>query len=117
MQPETVQPFSLAVSEVVRAFIERSFPVRAAHQTTEEFLRLLTATANGPLAAYREELAQFLDQCDLAKFARWSLSLSEMQTLFESARRFILAAGSVPPQPQPQRHGLPVSATLSPAHP
>ena len=39
LSPEQARAFSDLVSEVVRSFIEQTFPVRAAHRTTEEFLR------------------------------------------------------------------------------
>src|SRR6476646_3627535 len=46
LTPEQARTFSEVVSEVVRCFIEQSFPVRAAHRTTEEFLYDLVANAD-----------------------------------------------------------------------
>ena len=43
MRENNAEPFSLAVSEIVRCFIEEVLPVRAAHRTTDEFLRDLTS--------------------------------------------------------------------------
>jgi hypothetical protein len=107
MQPETAREFSIAVSEVVRAFIEECFPVRAAHRTTDEFLHDLASQADSPLAAYRETFEHFLNNCDLAKFARWHLSVPQMETMLESARAFVLSIGApaksqpVTPAPEP----------------
>jgi hypothetical protein len=70
-----------------------TFPVRAAHRTTEEFLSDLVAHTDSPLAGHRGTLHEFLGHCDLAKFARWQLSVPQMEAMLQSARDFILAAG------------------------
>jgi hypothetical protein len=77
---------------VVRSFIEQTFPVRAAHRTTEEFLGDLIAHTDSPLAGHQGTLGEFLGHCDLAKFARWQLSVPQMEAMLQSARDFILAA-------------------------
>jgi hypothetical protein len=92
LSPEQARPFSDLVSEVVRSFIEQTFPVRAAHRTTEEFLSDLVVHIDGPLAGHRGTLGEFLGHCDLAKFARWQLSIPQMEAMLQSARGFILAA-------------------------
>jgi hypothetical protein len=91
MQPENVREFSAAISDIVRSYIEAGFDVTATHQTTEEFLRGILAARNSPLSRHRSPLAEFLRQCDLAKFAGVSLSVDNMESLFESARTFIVA--------------------------
>lgn len=93
MQPEKAHAFSLAVSEIVRLFIEECFPVRAAHRTTREFLHDLVNLPDSPLAAHRERLAEFLQHCDLAKFARWSLTGPQMEAMLASASDFVVAIG------------------------
>jgi hypothetical protein len=99
MRESNAEPFSLAVSEIVRRFIEEVLPVRAAHRTTDEFLRDLTSLSYLPLAQHRDSLADFLRHCDLAKFARWSLTVSRMDAMLESARAFVIDLG----QPQPAK--------------
>jgi hypothetical protein len=99
MRESNAEPFSLAVSEIVRRFIEEVLPVRAAHRTTDEFLRDLTSLSYLPLAQHRDSLADFLRHCDLAKFARWSLTVSQMDAMLESARAFVIDLG----QPQPAK--------------
>ena len=59
MRESNAEPFSLAVSEIVRRFIEEMLPVRAAHRTTDEFLRDLTSLSYLPLAQHRDSLAKF----------------------------------------------------------
>jgi hypothetical protein len=93
LSPEQARTFSDLVSEVLRSFIEKTFPVRAAHRTTEEFLYELFANADSPLAGHRDALGDFLGHCDLAKFARWQLSVPQMEAMLQSARNFILATG------------------------
>ena len=101
MQNENAQPFSLAVSEIVRRFIEECLPVRAAHRTTSEFLHDLVSLPESPLAGQREVLADFLEHCDLAKFARWSLTVPQMEAMLASARAFVLAIGQPNPANKP----------------
>jgi hypothetical protein len=93
LSPEQAHTFSDLVSEIVRSFIEQTFPVPAAHRTTEEFLYDLVANADSPLAEHRGTLAEFLGHCDLAKFAKWQLSVPQMEAMLQSARDFILATG------------------------
>jgi hypothetical protein len=91
---ETTREFSIAVSEIVRSFIEECFPVRAAHRTTDEFLHELAAQSDSPLASHRETFTPFLEHCDLAKFARWNLPECRMESMLESARAFIVSIGA-----------------------
>jgi hypothetical protein len=93
LSPEQARTFSDLVSEIVRSFIEQTFPVRAAHRTTEEFLNDLISHTDSPLAGHQGTLGEFLGHCDLAKFARWQLSVPQMEAMLQSARDFILAAG------------------------
>jgi hypothetical protein len=109
MRPESARDFSITVSEIVRGFIEKVFPVRAAHSTTDEFLRDLVDRSDSPLVAHRAVLSDFLTHCDLAKFARWSLSVPEMETLLESARNFVLSTG----QPAAKKPANPETKTAA----
>jgi hypothetical protein len=113
MQPENAQRFSLAVSEIVRLFIEECLPVRAAHRTTHEFLRDLVNFPDSPLAAHRETLRDFLHHCDLAKFARWSLTVPRMEAMLESANAFVIDIGK--PKATPKHSLAAVSAPPSAA--
>jgi hypothetical protein len=101
MERDSAQPFSLAVSEIVRRFIEESFPVRAAHRTTNEFLHDLVNLPESPLAAHQETLGDFLRHCDLAKFACWSLTRAQMEAMLASASAFVIAIGKPKPVKKP----------------
>ncbi len=90
MQPGRAREFSIAVSDVVRRYIEERFGVTATHRTTEEFLHDLLESSHAPLARHRALLSEFLQQCDLVKFAGMSLTLHSMESLHHSARAFVL---------------------------
>ena len=93
MQPATAREFGIAASEVIRNYIEKRFEVIATQRTTEEFLQTLLRSSNETLARHRSRLAQFLQQCDFVKFAGASLTVTDMEALFQSARGFVLETG------------------------
>lgn len=103
MHPASVREFSSAISDTVRRYIEAGFRVTATHQTTEEFLHDILKTENSPLARHRSLLAEFLRECDLAKFAGISLSTASMESLYQSARSFIV--GTSPSRPTSETKG------------
>jgi hypothetical protein len=94
MQPQRAREFSIAVSDIVRSYIERGFDLTATHRTTEEFLRDLLELPDSPLARYRALLAEFLEQCDLVKFGDMSLTLQNMESLHHSACDFVRATAT-----------------------
>jgi hypothetical protein len=96
MRPDSAREFSIRVSEIVREFIGERFKIRAARKTTEEFLCDLLNPSDAMLLGHRESLADFLAHCDLAKFARWTLSPDEMTGMLQSAHDFVLQAGAAP---------------------
>jgi hypothetical protein len=93
MRPDTARQFSIEVSDAVRDYIEQRFHAMAAHRTTHEFLHDLLGSSDTLLAEHRTLLADFLNLCDLAKFAGWQLSAQEMETMHSRARAFVLATG------------------------
>ena len=112
MQPDDAREFSIAVSDVVRRYIEERFSVTATHRTTEEFLHDLLESSHAPLARHRALLSEFLQQCDLVKFAGMSLTLQNMESLHHSARAFVLETA----QPDaPIESGAPPASETAPA--
>jgi hypothetical protein len=93
MSHATAREFGIAASEVIRSYIERRFSVIATQRTTEEFLQTLLQSPNEVLARHRPLLAEFLQQCDFVKFAGASLAVTDMESLFQSARTFVLETG------------------------
>jgi hypothetical protein len=96
MSPATAREFGIAASEVVRNYIEKRFDVIATQRTTEEFLQTLLQSSNEALARHRSLLAEFLQQCDFVKFAGASLATADLESLFQSARGFVLETGEPP---------------------
>jgi hypothetical protein len=97
MQAGDARAFSAAVSDVVRAYVEARFNVLATHLTTNEFLRACLGQVGSALQAHEHALSEFLNYCDLAKFARWSLDAEEMQRMLASARHFVEATAAPGP--------------------
>ena len=93
MRPESAREFGIAASEVIRQYIEKRFNVVATQRTTEEFLQTLLQSSNEALARHRPLLAGFLQQCDFIKFAGASLAVADLESLFQSARGFVLETG------------------------
>ena len=80
--------FCFTVSDAIRTYMENRFHLRAPEQTTEEFLEDLT---HSPLlnTDQKRALGDFLQQCDLAKFARVEPPQPQLQILHKSAHRLI----------------------------
>ncbi len=95
MYPNTARAFGIAASELIRDYIEQRFAVVATQRTTEEFLQALLHNSNEALVRHRALLAEFLQQCDLVKFAGNSLAITDMESLFQSAHRFVFETGEV----------------------
>jgi len=80
--------FYSALSNIVRAYVEQRFAVRAPEMTTEEFL--LSSARNGRLqSGHRALLGEFLTESDLVKFARHVPTVADSERAFAAARRFV----------------------------
>jgi len=80
--------FAIAVSDAVRIYLEERFQLRAPERTTEEFLRDLQKTSS-LTAQQKQSLGEFLEQCDLVKFARFEPPETMLRELHESALRLV----------------------------
>jgi len=89
LDPARAREFCFAVSEAIRFYIEDRFSTRAARRTTEEFLGDLVRSPTAGLDPHARSLADFLQQTDLVKFARAPLARDEMESMHESACRFV----------------------------
>jgi hypothetical protein len=107
----TVREYAFLASEVIRIYIEQRFGEKAARRTTEEFLSDLLGHKGTPLAQHRRRLEDFLNHCDLIKFARWGASAKDLESMHESARVFILETR---PRPEPEK---PLTPPVAPAQP
>ncbi|HVU08277.1 MAG TPA: hypothetical protein VHG89_07020 [Verrucomicrobiae bacterium] len=82
------KPFVIAVSDAARAYLEERFRFRAPERTTEEFLRELSAT-DLLLPEQKESLGNFLENCDLVKFAKYEPGENELRALHGAAVKLV----------------------------
>ncbi len=82
--------FYVALTLIVRRFIERTTGLHAPEQTTEEFLRAMDGHRDFAVAR-RRELARFLAAADLVKFAAQVPGPAELDDAVASARAFCSA--------------------------
>ena len=85
------EAYYVALSAIVRTYLEDGLQVRAPEMTTEEFLMAVTHdTYSSRLpSAHQRLLGTFLAQADLVKFARHRPSLDESDAAYEAAKRFV----------------------------
>ncbi len=96
MRPDSAREFGIATSAVIRSYIEKRFAVAVTQRTTEEFLQALLQSSDDALSRHRPLLAQFLERCDFIKFAGATLAVADLESLFQSARGFVLESGEPP---------------------
>ena len=82
--------FYVAVSSILRVYLEGQFGLRAPEQTTEEFLAAAEAEPAFDRGQQRT-LRAFLAACDAVKFARARPSADETARIIETARGFVQA--------------------------
>jgi hypothetical protein len=80
--------FCILVSDTIRCYLEERFEFRAPERTTEEFLYELRKT-DLLTSEQKESLGEFLQRCDLVKFARYEPAEPELRDLHASALRLI----------------------------
>lgn len=95
--------FSAAVSDVLRHYLEEASGLRAPEQTTEEFLH--AATGHPALQGDAlDGLKDFLQLCDLAKFARHNLDQNERGVLLDTAGNFLREQAAASNETEPTSH-------------
>jgi hypothetical protein len=83
-----IKEFYECISDILRHYIEHRFELRAPERTTEEFLAELTS-ANVLGKTDQQRLREFLQHCDLVKFARYSPTTEQIQKTFDLVKDFI----------------------------
>ncbi|MEP7014652.1 MAG: DUF4381 family protein [Verrucomicrobiota bacterium] len=87
---EKEQPyrFSIRISDVLRQYVTEQFHLPVMRQTSVEFLTALALSS--PFSEdERMLLEDFLNRCDLIKFARYESTSSDSRQLLEEATRFV----------------------------
>lgn len=92
------KPFIIAVSDTLRSYLEDAFQMRAPEQTTEEFLVELQHS-HLLSQGQKHSLGDFLQSCDLVKFAKYEPRESELRELHGYALE--LVAQTEPQVPAP----------------
>jgi len=83
-----IKEFYSAISETLRAYLERGFEVPALERTTSELARDLRKRQG--IASERQiELKELLETCDLVKFAKFRPDITEGEEELQKAIRFI----------------------------
>ena len=94
MDPEQAREYCFAVSEIIRNYLQVQFHLHAPRLTTEEFLRELVEVRETMLASHRSLLGDFLQHCDLAKFAGWRYSQAALEDMHGTASDFVKQTGA-----------------------
>lgn len=87
---ETLSPyqFSIRVSDILRRYVTDQYQLPVTRQTSVEFLAALTKAS--PFSDdERSLLEDFLNRCDLIKFARYDATIEDSRLLLEEATRFV----------------------------
>ena len=87
--------FSIRVSNILRRYVVEQFDLPMTRQTSVEFLN---AIASAPNFGDDEKalLADFLNRCDLIKFARYEATTEDSRLLLDEARQFVKGGALVP---------------------
>jgi hypothetical protein len=80
--------FSIAVSGAIRGYLEERFDFHAPDRTTEEFLHELKGT-NLLTTDQKLSLGDFLENCDLIKFAKYEPTETELRALHAAALKLV----------------------------
>jgi len=80
--------YYILLSGIVRKYIEDRFKIKAPEMTTQEFLTSLKKSNDIKLDD-KKLLEDFLNSCDMVKFAKHSPTLNEAEKSFDFAKIFI----------------------------
>jgi hypothetical protein len=100
LREDNPMPYAIFVSETIRSYLGQRFQAPSTLRTTEEFLRQMEADRATPLAEHRDLLRDFLQSCDLVKFARYQPTLTELELVQQRATTFVTATKPLPPSGQ-----------------
>ena len=105
------RPFCILVSDTIRLYLEERFDFHAPERTTEEFLYELQST-NLLTPDQKTSLGEFLERCDLVKFARYEPGQPELRDLHAAALRLVEETEPIPlPASSPNPAHVPAAAT------
>ncbi|MDA0750087.1 MAG: hypothetical protein O2964_05175 [Verrucomicrobia bacterium] len=80
--------FCILVSDAIRYYLEDRFELKAPERTTEEFLEELQSSYSLNFE-HKQTLEAFLQQCDMAKFAKADMLGQELKSLYDIGVQFV----------------------------
>jgi hypothetical protein len=83
----TPYQFSIRVSDILRRYVTEQYQLPVTRQTSVEFLNALAATSF--TGDEQLLLTDFLNRCDLIKFARYDATREDSRLLLDEAERFV----------------------------
>lgn len=103
-QNDKTKEYYLEISETIRTYLEGRFMVNALETTTDEILEnIKTAQTN---KALNSKLKELLQQCDLAKYAKFKPVPEENTRLMKAAQDFVLHTKPKPEVEEPKKETL-----------
>ncbi|HEY2614930.1 MAG TPA: DUF4381 family protein, partial [Chthoniobacterales bacterium] len=88
METSSPYQFSIRVSDILRRYVTEQYQLPVTRQTSVEFLSAL-AQASPFSEDDKSLLGDFLNRCDLIKFARYNATIEDSRLLLEEATRFV----------------------------
>ncbi len=80
--------FSIRLSDILRRYVTEQYALPVTRQTSVEFLTALAESS--PFSEDEKSLLEdFLNRCDLIKFARYEATSADSRLLLEEATRFV----------------------------
>ena len=97
VEVEKIAPYQLSirVSDILRRYVMEQFDLPMTRQTSVEFLNAIASAANFS-DDEKNLLADFLNRCDLIKFARYEATTEDSRLLLDEARQFVKGGALVP---------------------
>ncbi len=83
-----IKEYYSRVSNAARHYLENRFGLRAPEQTTEEFLYDMAST-NHLTVPQQDLVGEFLNECDLVKFARYGPTENEIERAYNAAVKLV----------------------------
>ena len=83
-----VREYYYRINNILRHYIEARFGLLAPERTTEEFLTEMAHT-NQLDATHKILIREFLERCDMVKYAKYGPSNLEIKETYDAAKRFI----------------------------
>jgi hypothetical protein len=83
-----IKEYYYELSDIIRHYIENRFDIRAPEMTTEEFLFSLSLS-DELASAHKDLLKDFLNLCDIVKFAKYGPTGQEIQNSFYAAKKLV----------------------------